>query len=153
MALNRRGFLSASAAGAAVVASKPGPTAAAPGRTHVGALRTVLEQGELRAQYPDPSSPIVVVALSEPVEGGLGPGRNVVAYSLLCTHRGCTVAFRGDRLVCPCHFSVFDPARGGACEQGPASTGLPRVRLEIDDDEQLYAAGIEGILWGRREGR
>ncbi len=35
-----------------------------------------------------------------------------VAYSAICTHQQCTVAYKGGKLACPCHGSVFDPANG-----------------------------------------
>lgn len=102
--------------------------------------------------YPDAASPIYVTALSEAVEGGVGPKRNIVAYSALCTHRGCQVVFRDGRMVCPCHFSAFDPARTGQCYQGPASEYLPRVILDVVDGD-VFAVAIEGLIWGRSANR
>lgn len=55
------------------------------------------------------------------------------AYSAVCTHQRCTVAYRQDtrKLVCPCHGSVFDPADGAKVEAGPAPRPLPKVPLEV----------------------
>jgi arsenite oxidase small subunit len=73
----------------------------------------------------------------------------VVAYSAVCTHLGCVVAVKDGRFVCPCHASMFDPAAGGRCYQGPASTALPRVRLMVDGDGAVRATGLDGVVWGR----
>jgi Rieske Fe-S protein len=72
------------------------------------------------------------------------------AFCLLCPHEICEVervtdaaAVRRDAavtlpepplLVCPCHFSVFDPERGGERVAGPAPRGLYRFGLEIAGD-------------------
>lgn len=57
----------------------------------------------------------------------------VVAFSAICTHRGCTVAPAGDRLTCPCHGSVFE-AFTGAVVQGPAEDPLPEFAVTLDGD-------------------
>jgi Rieske Fe-S protein len=61
------------------------------------------------------------------------------AYSAICTHRGCTVNYRDGKLACPCHGSVFDPARGAAVEAGPAPKPLPEIPVEVRGDEVLRA--------------
>ena len=57
----------------------------------------------------------------------------LTAYSAVCTHQACTVAYRPaeKKLACPCHGSVFDPARGAAVENGPAASPLPEVEIEV----------------------
>jgi Rieske Fe-S protein len=59
------------------------------------------------------------------------------AYSALCTHQGCIVAYEAEEgmLECPCHGSIFDPTDGGRVEQGPAERPLPEVRVEVRDGE------------------
>lgn len=52
------------------------------------------------------------------------------AYSAVCTHQGCTVAYQNGQLLCPCHGSVFDPSRGGAVLNGPATSPLPRIQIK-----------------------
>jgi len=61
------------------------------------------------------------------------------AYSAICTHAQCTVAFQGGNLACPCHGSVFDPADGGAVVQGPAQQSLPEVTVEVRGGEVFTA--------------
>jgi Rieske Fe-S protein len=58
---------------------------------------------------------------------------NFAAYSAVCTHQGCTVAYRNGNLACPCHGSVFDPAAGGAVVSPPANTPLPEIPVEVRD--------------------
>ncbi len=64
---------------------------------------------------------------------------NFVAYSAVCTHRQCTVNYRDGKLACPCHGSVFDPARDAAVEAGPAPRPLPNIPVEVRGDEVVKA--------------
>ncbi len=66
----------------------------------------------------------------------------IVAYSKICTHAGCAISlyrvplFQPDEprpaLVCPCHYSTFDPADGGSVTFGPAGRPLPMLPLAVD---------------------
>ncbi len=89
-------------------------------------------------------SPVVVVRI--------GPGdRGIVAYSKICTHAGCAISLYRKptfpdvepkpALVCPCHYSTFDPAHDGKVLFGPAGRPLPRLPLEVDANGNLRAAG------------
>lgn len=62
-----------------------------------------------------------------------------VAYSAICTHAGCTVAYKNAQLACPCHGSVFDPANGAEVVSGPAQTPLPEIPVEVQNGEILKA--------------
>ena len=62
-----------------------------------------------------------------------------VAYSAICTHAGCTVAYRDSELACPCHGSVFDPANGAEVVSGPAETPLPEIPIEVRDGQVVRA--------------
>ena len=58
-------------------------------------------------------------------------------------------------LVCPCHYSTFDPATGGTVIFGPAGRKLPMLPLQIDRRGYLRAAGtFDGPVgpswWGVR---
>ena len=66
-------------------------------------------------------------------------GGEIVAYSAICTHAGCTVAYRDSQLVCPCHGSIFDPANGAEVVTGPAQTPLPEIPIEVRNGEVLRA--------------
>jgi len=89
-------------------------------------------------------SPVVVVRI--------GPGHEgVVAYSKICTHAGCAIALYRKptfaptepkpALVCPCHYSTFDPAANGKVLFGPAGRPLPKLPLLVDGQGNLRAAG------------
>ena len=54
------------------------------------------------------------------------------AFSALCTHGGCEVAYQNGRLVCPCHGGVFN-AQTGAVESGPPPSPLPARTVEERD--------------------
>ena len=92
---------------------------------------TEIEAESFYTAYPEGAdreligSPLVVVRI--------GPGNDgVVAYSKICTHAGCAIALYrkptfpdtqpGPALVCPCHYSSFDPAderQGDLRPRGP----------------------------------
>jgi Rieske Fe-S protein len=62
-----------------------------------------------------------------------------VAYSAVCTHQGCTVAYQGGQLACPCHGSVFDPANGAEVVAGPAQSPLPKIPVKVQGGEVVKA--------------
>ncbi len=66
-------------------------------------------------------------------------GGEFVAYSAVCTHAGCTVAYKNAQLACPCHGSIFDPANGAEVVSGPAQTPLPEIPVEVRNGEILRA--------------
>jgi ubiquinol-cytochrome c reductase iron-sulfur subunit len=100
--------------------------------------------------------PVVLVRMRadelqlSPDRAGWAP-EGFVAYSQICTHAGCAVTmFRyplseqtshPPALVCPCHYSTFDPRRGAKVTFGPAGRPLPQLPLAIDSDRTLMATG------------
>ena len=78
------------------------------------------------------------------------PG-GILAFSKICTHAGCAVALYRKptfpvvepkpALVCPCHYSTFDPYTGGEVIYGPAGRPLPQLPLTVDGAGHLRAAG------------
>ena len=62
-----------------------------------------------------------------------------VAYSAVCTHQGCTVAYQDGNLACPCHGSIFDPADGAAVVSGPAQRPLPEIPVKVQGGEVVRA--------------
>ncbi len=112
--------------------------------------------------YPEGASrdeigaPLVVVRL-DPAQLQLPPGREgwapegILAFSKICTHAGCAIAlYRSPlfpeaepkpALVCPCHYSTFDPATGAAVIFGPAGRALPQLPLMVDGAGALRAGG------------
>ncbi len=140
-------------------------------------LAADIEEETSYAAFPeaaDPesiASPLVVVRLAPgalrlpaPRQGWAPYG--ILAYSRICTHAGCAIElYRKPRfpaleprpaLVCPCHYSTFDPARAAAVVFGPAGRALPQLPLMIDADGHLAAAGdfsgrVGPAWWGVRE--
>lgn len=89
----------------------------------------------------------------------------ILAYSRICTHAGCAITlyraplFQPDEptpaLVCPCHYSTFDPATGGTVTFGPAGRNLPLLPVYVDSGGYLRAKGnFDGPVgpswWGVR---
>jgi ubiquinol-cytochrome c reductase iron-sulfur subunit len=121
-----------------------------------------LSPGEFITAFPagaskeDFGSPLVLVRLEAdqlelPADRAHSAPAGYVAYSKICTHAGCAVSlFRyptfeerqpGPALVCPCHYSTFNPADGGSVEFGPAGRPLPQLPLRVAADGSLEAAG------------
>jgi len=57
------------------------------------------------------------------------------AYSLVCTHLGCTVEEDGENFSCPCHGSQFD--HDGSVLKGPATKQLPGLKVTLSEDGKL----------------
>lgn len=53
-----------------------------------------------------------------------------VAFSAICTHKGCTVEPSGKELKCPCHGSRFNTADGGVLG-GPAQAPLAKFDVHV----------------------
>jgi arsenite oxidase small subunit len=103
--------------------------------------------------YPDASSPCVAIRMGAPVPGGVGPNKDIVAYSTLCTHMGCPVSYDGGSRTfkCGCHFSVFDPEMSGQMVCGQATEDLPMIKLSYDaKNDSVTAVGIDGLIYGRQ---
>jgi ubiquinol-cytochrome c reductase iron-sulfur subunit len=118
-----------------------------------GAFYTAFAEG---ASHDLLGAPLVVVRLPEadlklPRRRRTWAPNGIVAYSKVCTHAGCAIALYRkptfaeveDRpaLICPCHYSTFDPAAGGTVVFGPAGRDLPQLPLQIDPAGNLRAAG------------
>jgi ubiquinol-cytochrome c reductase iron-sulfur subunit len=125
------------------------------------------------ANREDIGSPVILVRL-DPASLRLPASRRswapegIVGYSKVCTHAGCAVALyraplfqpveQPPGLVCPCHYSTFDPATGGTVVFGPAGRALPQLPLRIDRRGNLRAGGtfsgpVGPSWWGVRRGR
>ena len=66
-------------------------------------------------------------------------GGKFVAYSAVCTHAGCTVAYKNGQLACPCHGSLFDAANGAEVISGPARSPLPEIPIDVRDGQIVRA--------------
>ena len=155
--VNRRDFIKTSVAGIAaattVGAAAKSPNAATKTEypvVDVAPLGSLAPGAEVAFDYPDADSPAVLLRLAAPVAGGIGPNKDIVAYSMLCTHKGCPLNYLADRqmLVCPCHWSSFDPAKSGRLGIEQASQSLPSVQLDVADG-MVRATGVDGLIYGR----
>ena len=81
-------------------------------------------------KFEDAGNPAVLVHLQS---------GDFVAYSAICTHQGCKVAYRNGQLACPCHGSIFDPANNGQVVTPPAQRPLPEIPVEVRGGE-VYRA-------------
>ncbi len=60
----------------------------------------------------------------------------LTAYSLTCTHLGCTIEPDGEAdFACPCHGSRY--TKDGSVLKGPANKPLRQLRLEKLEDNTL----------------
>ncbi len=121
--------------------------------TKVGNAHKLAVNRPVRFSYPDSSSPCLLIRMGHEVEGGVGPHRDIVAYSTLCTHNGCPVSYdpRTRDFKCPCHFSVFDGEKAGQMVTGQATENLPRIILSYDARSgDVTAVGVDGLIYGRQ---
>jgi len=169
--LNRRQFLLYSGAGAAAASTVtislyPGSAHAATQqarvvgypRKRIARLRDLTDHRPVDFSYPDnlANAQCTLVKMGG-VEagGGIGPARDVVAFSYLCTHQGGPLqgtykATGVHRTLgpCPFHLLLYDLRRHGIIVSGQAYESLPQVLLELDG-EDVYAVGMMGLIFGR----
>jgi arsenite oxidase small subunit len=101
--------------------------------------------------YPDADAPGVLLKLGERVEGGAGPDGDIVGFSTVCPHKGFPMTYNSDdrTLNCPGHYSRFDVEKGGQQVWGQATQNLPQYTLRVDDKGDIYAEGLDELLYGR----
>ncbi|HEY1358623.1 MAG TPA: Rieske 2Fe-2S domain-containing protein [Thermoleophilaceae bacterium] len=121
-----------------------------------------IDEGTFYTAFPEGASqdtigaPLVVVRIPAgemalPADRADWAVEGIVAYSKVCTHAGCAISLYRKplfpptaprpALVCPCHYSTFDPARAGKVLFGPAGRALPQLPLRADRRGVLRAAG------------
>jgi arsenite oxidase small subunit len=160
--VGRRQFLKGSGAAAAgavagvVVAPGRARATPAPARVDYPSNRLAniseLEVDQpLDIAYPDADSPGVLIKLGRPAENGVGPDGDIVAFSTLCPHKGFGLLYvTSDKsLNCPGHYSRFDPEKGGQQIWGQATQNLPQFTLRVDDQGDIYAEGVDELIYGR----
>jgi Rieske Fe-S protein len=127
--------------------------------------------------YPYSSTPCFLLRLERPTsvaidlktesgqpyrwQGGIGPAKNVVAYSAICAHKltyptkqvsfigyrnePSPVAPGGKVITCCSDRSVYDPAAGAKVVSGPAPQPLATILLEHDPGaDEVSAVGTFG---------
>ncbi len=120
----------------------------------IGSFMTAFPEGVDKEQLGS----AIVLARIPPGSLRMPPDRRtwtpygIVAYSKICTHAACAVEMyryplsptttpNGPALVCPCHYSTFDPADGAKVLFGPAGRPLPQLPLTVDAAGYLMANG------------
>lgn len=157
----RRKFLSGAglaAAGVAAATMAPAQAKAAPGAARVeypvNRLANIADlklNEPLTVAYPDADAPGVLLKLGQRVPGGAGPNADVVGFSTTCPHKGFPLNYNsGDKtLNCPGHYSRFDCESGGQQVWGQATQNLPQYMLRVDSKGDIYAEGVDELLYGR----
>ena len=154
--LKGSGAATAGALAATVVPRAPARATPAPARIDYPSDRLAniaeLQINEpLDISYPDADSPGVLLKLGQAVEGGAGPDSDIVGFSTLCPHKGYGLNYdASDRVFnCPGHYSRFDAEKGGLQIWGQATQNLPQFILRVDDGGEIYAEGVDELIYGR----
>jgi arsenite oxidase small subunit len=159
--VGRRKFLTgasvAAASAAAVgVLSTEANAAPAPARVdypsnRLANLRDLKPNAPFEVSYPDKDAPGVLLKLDRRVPGGAGPDGDIVGFSTICPHKGFPLTFNASdkTLNCPGHYSRFDCEAGGQQVWGQATQNLPQYVLRIDGNGDIFAEGIDELLYGR----
>jgi arsenite oxidase small subunit len=105
----------------------------------------------LDVTYPDENAPGVLLKLGNAVEGGAGPDGDIVGFTTICPHKGFPLSYNADdrTLACPGHYSRFDCEAGGQQIWGQATQNLPQYALRVDERGDIYAEGVDELLYGR----
>ena len=99
----------------------------------------------------------ILMKLGTKAVGGVGPDGDIVAFSQICQHLGCSIGYveaggspacdssytaSGPQGYCCCHGSVYDLTNGAKVIGGPAPRQLPQVILKVDSSGNIYATGM-----------
>ncbi len=101
--------------------------------------------------YPDSDAPGVLLKLGKRVPGGVGADGDIVGFSTTCPHKGFPLSYSAadSTMNCPGHYSRFDCESGGLQVWGQATQNLPQYALRVDDKGDIYAEGVDELLYGR----
>jgi Rieske Fe-S protein len=183
--MDRRRFVESCSSGAACLTAAmalPAFAADARPRSYARALLTdefgdplrvasLVAQANYVFHYPYVATPVFLLKLESPAlpqplstkagegyvwPGGVGPQRNIVAFSAICAHQlvyptpqVSFISFRkskakkgvADKLIhCCAEHSQYDPARGARVMNGPAEQPLCAVLLEHDAQADTLTA-------------
>ena len=186
--MRRRTFLQTCAAAAVAVAPRFAPAADASPRNYSRSRLVWADGNPVKAatlpahtnlvfHYPFAATPCFLLNLGRRLEagaplrtadahtyhwqGGVGPGRSIVAYSAICAHKMSyptrQISFisyraegarggKGSRVIhCCSEHSEYDPAHGAAVLAGPARQPLAAILLDYDARaDELHAVGTLG---------
>jgi arsenite oxidase small subunit len=107
--------------------------------------------------YPLTDTPNILVKLGAKADGGVGPDGDIVAFSQICQHLGCSIGYvgagaspacdssytaGGPEGYCCCHGTAYDLTNTAKVTAGPAPRPVPQVILHVDDSGNVYAVGM-----------
>ena len=117
----------------------------------LGNISELKENEPFEVAYPDEDAPGVLIKLGKAVEGGVGSDGDIVGFTTVCPHKGFGMNYNSDDRTfnCPAHLSRFDVEAGGQQVWGHATQNLPQYTLRVDDKGDIYAEGIDELLYGR----
>jgi arsenite oxidase small subunit len=143
----------AAASGATVPEAKadPLPARVVYPSNRLANVRDLRVDEPLRVSYPDNDAPGVLLKLGKRVPTGVGSDGDIVGFSTICPHKGFPLSYnKSDHtLNCPGHYSRFDCDAGGQQIWGQATQNLPQYVLRIDTSGDIYAEGLDELLYGR----
>lgn len=120
----------------------------------VGRLSALKQDIPIEFDYPHEHANCAcfLVKLGAQAAGGVGPGKDVVAFSSLCAHMGGPLSglYKPDYKAlgpCPNHLSLFDLRRHGMVVSGHATQTLPQIVLAAEGDD-IFATGVMGLIYG-----
>ena len=105
----------------------------------------------MEVAYPDADAPGVLIKLGKTVPGGAGPDGDIVGFTTICPHKGYPLHYdaASRTLNCVGHYSVFDCEAGGQETWGHATQNLPQYSLRVDANGDIFAEGLDELLYGR----
>jgi cytochrome b6-f complex iron-sulfur subunit len=131
--MNRRNFLTFVGVGWIASSLPIAIAACAAGKTSqswqtIGKVKELDKTGQLLAKN-SPVGAVLVVGKSN--------SSNLIAVDPTCTHKGCTVEWKGDakKFECPCHGAEF--GADGKVLKGPANDPLKTYSAKIDGNSVL----------------
>jgi len=171
LAMDRRNFLKLAAAGGGAIAIL-GLASAIKAVTFIPPVTTQLAWPKIKVanknslqlltpvtfNYPLTNTPNLLVKLGVKAKGGIGPDKDIVAFSDICQHLGCFYGFVPpsdsppcnksykaslSEGYCCCHGSQYDFVDGAKVIGGPAPRPVPQVQLELDQSTgDIYAVSM-----------
>lgn len=123
-------------------------------RVKIGTVSSLVVDKPVKFFYPQKheNQRNLLIKLGKPAKAGVGPEKDIVAFSTLCQHQGGDLQ---DLYVpkwkimgpCPFHMSAFDLTLHGQNFAASAPANLPQIELEVEGDD-IYATGVMGIIYG-----
>ena len=94
----------------------------------------------------------MLLKLGKKVPGGVGADGDIVGFYDDLPAQGIsrsTTTLPIRTLNCPGHYSRFDCEAGGQQMWGQATQNLPQYVLRVDGKGDIYAEGVDELLYGR----